>query len=183
MWAWESLAWLSLQPCRCSMLKPRCSSRSLSARGVSTTSPSCCLLPAGGVNAAAVAPDGLHIAVACKDGVLRVYALPSGGLVAGFKVRAPASAGCVAASKACCKCRPPEPALLRHAPASPVQLWNPPATSIFPTELLRRPALLRLVARRALRGGGGRGRHGSHLWPGRCAAVCRLFCCFVWRDV
>ncbi|KAI7838380.1 hypothetical protein COHA_007837 [Chlorella ohadii] len=39
----------------------------------------------GGVNAAAVAPDGLHIAVACKDGVLRVYALPSGGLVAGFK--------------------------------------------------------------------------------------------------
>jgi WD40 repeat protein len=37
------------------------------------------------VNAAAVAPDGLHIAVACKDGVLRVYALPSGGLVAGFK--------------------------------------------------------------------------------------------------
>lgn len=34
-----------------------------------------------------MAPDGLHIAVACKDGVLRVYALPSGGLVAGFKVR------------------------------------------------------------------------------------------------
>lgn len=48
---------------------------------------------AGGVNAAAVAPDGLHIAVACKDGVLRVYALPSGGLVAGFKVRVGCSAG------------------------------------------------------------------------------------------
>jgi hypothetical protein len=40
----------------------------------------------GGANAAAVSPDGRHVAVACKDGVLRVYALPAGGLVGGFKV-------------------------------------------------------------------------------------------------
>ncbi|KAL4449437.1 hypothetical protein ABPG77_007081 [Micractinium sp. CCAP 211/92] len=39
----------------------------------------------GGATAAAVSPDGQHVAVACKDGVLRVYACPSGGLVAGFK--------------------------------------------------------------------------------------------------
>ena len=41
----------------------------------------------GGVSAAAVSPDGQHVAVACKDGVLRVYGYPAGGLVAGFKVR------------------------------------------------------------------------------------------------
>ena len=40
---------------------------------------------AGGANAAAVSPDGRHVAVASKDGVLRVYAYPSGGPVAGFK--------------------------------------------------------------------------------------------------
>lgn len=40
----------------------------------------------GGVNAAAASPDGRHVAVACRDGVLRVYACPAGGLVAGFKV-------------------------------------------------------------------------------------------------
>jgi WD40 repeat protein len=40
----------------------------------------------GGVSAAAVSPDGLHVAAACKDGVLRVYALPGGGLVGGCKV-------------------------------------------------------------------------------------------------
>jgi hypothetical protein len=40
---------------------------------------------AGGANAAAVSPDGRHVAVAGKDGVLRVYAYPSGGLMAGFK--------------------------------------------------------------------------------------------------
>ncbi|KAI3429553.1 hypothetical protein D9Q98_005641 [Chlorella vulgaris] len=39
----------------------------------------------GGVSAAAVSPDGLHVAAACKDGVLRVYALPGGGLVGGCK--------------------------------------------------------------------------------------------------
>ncbi len=40
----------------------------------------------GGAAEAAVSPDGLHVAVACKDGVLRVYLQPGGGLVAGFKV-------------------------------------------------------------------------------------------------
>ncbi|PSC74864.1 WD repeat-containing 20-like [Micractinium conductrix] len=39
----------------------------------------------GGVNAAAVSPDGQLVAAACRDGVLRVYACPGGGLVAGFK--------------------------------------------------------------------------------------------------
>lgn len=41
----------------------------------------------GGASAAAVSPDGQHVAVACRDGVLRVYSYPGGGLVAGFKVR------------------------------------------------------------------------------------------------
>lgn len=40
----------------------------------------------GGANAAAASPDGAHVAVACKDGVLRVYACHGGGMVAGFKV-------------------------------------------------------------------------------------------------
>lgn len=39
----------------------------------------------GGVTQAAVSPDGQHVAAACRDGVLRVYACPGGGLVAGFK--------------------------------------------------------------------------------------------------
>lgn len=40
----------------------------------------------GGAAAAAVSPDGHHVAVACRDGVLRVYSQPGGGLVGGFKV-------------------------------------------------------------------------------------------------
>ena len=39
-----------------------------------------------GVAAAAPSPDGAHLAVACRDGVLRIYRLDSGALVAGFKV-------------------------------------------------------------------------------------------------
>lgn len=40
----------------------------------------------GGVAAAAPSPDGTLLAVACKDGVLRLYDLASASLVAGFKV-------------------------------------------------------------------------------------------------
>lgn len=40
----------------------------------------------GGATAAAPSPDGSLAAVACKDGVLRIYNLATAGLVAGFKV-------------------------------------------------------------------------------------------------
>ena len=39
-----------------------------------------------GVTAAAPSPDGSLVAVACKDGVLRIYELATSALVAGFKV-------------------------------------------------------------------------------------------------
>ena len=44
--------------------------------------------PAGGAGATALAPspDGSRVAVARKDGVLAIYELATGGLVAGFKV-------------------------------------------------------------------------------------------------
>ncbi len=40
----------------------------------------------GGVTSAAPSPDGCKVAVACKDGVLRIYDAATASLVAGFKV-------------------------------------------------------------------------------------------------
>lgn len=42
-------------------------------------------LTGGGVAAAALSPSGKHIALACRDGTLRVLEIPSGVLIAGFK--------------------------------------------------------------------------------------------------
>jgi WD domain, G-beta repeat len=38
-----------------------------------------------GITAASVAPSGKHIALACRDGALRVLEIPSGTLICGFK--------------------------------------------------------------------------------------------------
>ena len=39
-----------------------------------------------GITALAIAPDGMRVATAGRDGVLRVHDLASGALITGFKV-------------------------------------------------------------------------------------------------
>lgn len=58
-------------------------------RLVGGTSPPLMLFTLGGVQVSdmAMSPNGSYVAVAAKDGVLRIYSFPGANLVGGFKVR------------------------------------------------------------------------------------------------